>query len=225
MESVTKTGRGLRSWEKEKEVSRLYDVECPRLGPELDEFVQRQREYFGLTDKQVRYIVGKAQLAQESQFRGSLQTRAQRIGERMGVTEAELFNTIRGALRATKRKHVVGRDGVVAKDEEGKPVVLETPDWINRLRAVDIAAKLTGSYAPRQVQIEAHHEHTHSISDDELRREFAALAGGLGFTVVEAKCSVIEGTEANRGEIAAGVEAAEGGDMRLLLADDDDGNG
>ena len=204
--AVTRTDNEIRA-----DIFRQYQQKLPRIGPELDAFVANQCEYYGIDVRTCQRYIGYAKVALLAETRTGIQTATQEIAETMGITRADLLHTAREALGATKSRAVVDKSGNVLEDENGNPKVFEKPDWGARLTAVDRLAKLIGANAPVETHIEATHEHTVKYSDDELRREFAALAGGFGLRVVDAQFSVVTGGSGENASLHPGSEAESGG--------------
>jgi len=184
-----------------------YQAQLPRPGVELERFVDSQCEYFGIDERKCRRLCGEAKCAYDAQFRSGIQTSTQKIGEAMGLTAAEVLETVRDGMRAVRRRELPRRP----EDSPGaEPRYEEVPDHRTRLAAADQAAKLLGLNAPKQVQIEATHEHNHHISEADLRADFAALAGGFGFQVIDARSEVVTCGDPARGALAPAGEAAAG---------------
>lgn len=185
-----------------------YQAHLPRPGVELERFVESQCEYFGIDERKCRRLCGEAKGAYDAQFRSGIQTSTQRIGEAMGLTTAEVLDVVRDGMRATRRRELPPLPG----DGEGaEPRYEYLPDHRTRLAAADQAAKLLGLNAPKQVQIEATHEHNVHISESQLRADFAALAGGLGLKVVDTTCEVVAGGDAAGLALDSPVEVGAGG--------------
>lgn len=184
-----------------------YQAQLPRPGLELERFVDSQCKYFGIDERKCRRLCGEAKQAYDAQFRSGIQTSTQRIGEAMGLTSAEVLDVVRDGMRATRRRELPPLPGA---GEGAEPRYEYLPDHRTRLAAADQAAKLLGLNAPKQVQIEATHEHNVHISEDELRADFAALAGGFGFKIVDAECEVIAGGEAAGRQLNPAGETAKG---------------
>jgi hypothetical protein len=204
-----------------EEIFQQYGIHNPRAGIEMDSFVRSQCEYFGIEPRKCQKIIGDARAAQEAAFRGGIQTASQSIAEAMGFTRAEIIDVIRDSMRATRRRPILdGGKPVLGAD--GLPLFFEQPDHANRIAAADKAAKMLGAYAPKELRVEAHHEHNVTISDEQLVLEFAGIARGLGLSVVDAVCKVVEPGPAAHAAGAPPVQDREGGEGLLLLADDAD---
>ena len=178
-------------------IFRQFQERSPRPGPELDEFVRDQCAYFGIDERQCRRICGDAEQVVHATFRAGMQSATQRVAEVMSLTSAEIIETVRESMHAVRRRPVVAKDGKAVMGPDGQPLILESPDHASRLKACDLAAKLIGAYAPKQVQIEARHEHLHTdLTEDELRSQLRDIGSALGLQVVDVEFAEIAGESA-----------------------------
>jgi len=175
-------------------IFRQFQEQSPRPGVELDAFVKDQCAYHGIEERECRRICGDAEKAVGAMFRQGMQTATQRIADVMALTEADIVETVRETMRAVKKRPVIDKSGRAVLGPDNQPIIIEAPDYTSRLKACDIAAKLVGAYAPKQVQIEARHEHLHTdLTEDELRRQIRELGGAVGITFVDAEYAEVEG--------------------------------
>lgn len=201
-----------------------YLAKFPRPGLEQENFVADNCAYFGITEQKCWRIMGEAQSANEAQFRTGIATASQAVGKAMGFTAAEVLATLRDSMRAVRKRPILA-NGSPLKDEKGELVFYEVPDHPNRIAACKEVAKILGLNAPKELHIEATHEHNVTISDADLIREFLAAGRGLGLDFVEARFEVAAGSagsDASDGQTGPDPQSRNG---LLRLADDDDANG
>lgn len=181
-----------------------YEAKLPRPGSELDAFIAAQCDYFGIDDRLCRRVVANAQTAHTAIARSETITAAQRVAATLNVSHVDVIEKTKSLMDARRRKAALDRSGNAIKDADGNPVWEEVDDLRVQLAATDQMAKILGTYAPKQVHLEATHEHNVNISDDELRGQFAALAPFLGIQVVDAEFAVVAGGAAPGDSDAAG---------------------
>lgn len=106
---------------------------------------------------------------------------AAKVANLMGATVKRTLAVYLDALSAVKVKRLVDRNGKPVKDDDGKPMQLEQPDWEPRLKAAEQIGKILGVYAPeKQELILPQLDEFTKRTEDELRRELATLRASQG---------------------------------------------
>lgn len=186
--TVTVTEREIR-----RAIFEQYEAKLPRPGAELDSFVAEHVAYFGIDERLCRRVVANAQTAHTAIARSENITAAQRVAATLNVSHVDVIEKTKSLMDARRRKAALDRSGNAIKDADGNPVWEEVDDLRVQLAATDQMAKILGTYAPKQVQLEATHEHNVHITDDELRGQFASLAPFFGVQIVDAEYAVVAG--------------------------------
>lgn len=185
---VTLTERQIRA-----EIFRQYEADLPRIGNELDEFVDRQCKYFGIEERLCRQVIANARISHDVKARSAQLTDAQATARVLKITHVDVILKAKELMEAKRRKAALDGNGNAIKDANGNPVWEEVPDLRVQLAANKQMAGFLGTDAPKQVQVEATHEHHVNITDDELRGQLAELAPFLGLQIVDAQYSVVSG--------------------------------
>ncbi len=174
----------------------------PRPGPELEAFVADQLAYYKCSEWWIRKAIGDAQHIQRAERRTGNLTIAQEVAESMGEGTAILVQTHLEAMAAVKKRPILDKNGKVQRGENGEILYNETPDHLVRLRGAKQYAELIGANAPKELHIEASHDHTLHVTAEQLRDRIGNVAEYMGLEIVEAAYDVAPADPGGEREIA-----------------------
>jgi hypothetical protein len=197
-----------------KDITRAYRQRIPRVGPELDTFVDECAEYYKLEPREVRKVVAAAQQAYEVEFSSAFRTSAQNVADVAGGGIADALSTLVECLHAERHRVIVSKSGEPSTDENGEFRFVKTPDYATRITAARALIDVHGANAPKQLQIESH---VHHHDDTPLADLLAELDGIRAALVASPELSVVAAIEGAPSPGDGPGEDAKGRDGRLLL--------
>lgn len=204
------------------DVMRLYLEKMPRLGPELDTWIDEQELYYKVHRDVIEFAVS---LAQRSHVQQRMTASMSVMQQAMEIMPGMTFKALKALDRAldakTRTPLKSGRE--FEKDENGGIMYAETPDYRAQLMAVDTVMKIQGGYAPKQIEIEQHNTHELKVADDaELTARLSRIFDRR--RIVDVAFNAITGSETGSGGVGERVGDGRSLEGPLLLAHDDDGD-
>lgn len=175
------------------DIQRRYEAGLPRVGPELDAFVSEQCEYFGVEERYCRRVIANIVAAADTLQRSANITAAQRAAQILAISHVDVLQKAKQLMEHKRRKLVLDGNKNVVRNEDGSPQFYEEEDARVQLVANKQMASFLGTDAPKQVQLEATHEHSVHITDDEIASRFNKLASFFGVQVVDAEFESLPG--------------------------------
>lgn len=152
-----------------------YELAQPEKGADLESWCEETSERYGVSVRVVRRVVtDRLETSLGASQRNYVQRNAEIIADSIGATIAAACDAVAEALEANRSRMVYGPAGLPLMKPNGELQTFNTPDWGTRLKAADVIFKLRGSYAPQQLNVEAHHTIT-DLSDAQLEHRFHQL--------------------------------------------------
>lgn len=143
---------------------------------EIDEWVAENAERWKIEPEKLKHWIIDAQQNELSRANLERPNHAAKTANLMGATLKRTLEVYIQALGAVRVKRLVDRNGKVVRDEDGKPMQHESPDWEPRLKAAECINKILGVYAPeKQELILPQLDEFTTRTEVELRRELEEL--------------------------------------------------